>query len=58
MRNYFFNPDQIGSINKENLIQAIVEATNDALKKARKYEIDRKKEIAGNVNIPDMPGLF
>lgn len=58
VKDYIFNPDQIGSINKENLIQAIVEATNNALQKARNYESEKKKEIAGKVNIPDMPGLF
>lgn len=58
VKDYIFNPDQIGSINKDSLVQAIVEATNNAIQKAKKYESDKKKEIAGNVNIPDIPGLF
>lgn len=58
VKDYIFNPDQIGSINKDSLVHAIVEATNNALQKAKKYESDRKKEIADNVNIPDIPGLF
>lgn len=55
---YRFNPGQISSIKKDNLIQAVVEATNNALKKARELEGSKKKEIIGEVNIPDIPGLF
>lgn len=58
VKNYIFNPGQISSINKDSLIEAVVEATNNALKKARELESSKKKEIIGEVNIPDIPGLF
>ena len=58
IKDYRFNPGQINSIKKDNLIQAVVEATNNTLKKARELEGSKKKEIVGDINIPDIPGLF
>ncbi|HHU91845.1 MAG TPA: YbaB/EbfC family nucleoid-associated protein [Halanaerobiaceae bacterium] len=58
VQNYLFNPGQISSIKKDNLIQALIEASNQALTKARELAASKKKEILAEVNIPDIPGLF
>ncbi|MFW5971860.1 MAG: YbaB/EbfC family nucleoid-associated protein [Bacillota bacterium] len=55
---YKFNASQMVSLNKEKLIAAVVEATNNGIDAARELEKSRKKEIVGGVNIPDIPGLF
>jgi len=41
-----------------DLKNAIIKATNDGLRKANKLEQNKKQEIVGNVDIPDIPGLF
>ena len=38
--------------------KALIEATNNCIKKAKELEAEKKQEIVGNVNIPDIPGLF
>lgn len=58
IKDYRFNPGQISSIKKESLIQAVVEASNNGLEKAREIEASKRKAIVGDVNIPDIPGLF
>lgn len=58
VKDYELNPLQIGSIKKDSLIKAVVEATNNGLQEAKKLEAKRKKEIVGDVDIPNMPGLF
>ena len=49
---------QIGALNKNTLIKAVVDASNNALKAAKQLEATKKKEIIGDINIPDIPGLF
>jgi len=57
--NYEFNPELMESIEGQTLVNSLVEATNDGLKKAKELEAQKKKEIVGDVNIPDdIPGLF
>lgn len=58
VKDYRFNPGQMSTIDKDSLIDAVVEATNNALIKAKKLEADKKKKIVGNINLPDIPGLF
>lgn len=55
---YKFNVSEMIGLNQNNLVEAVVEATNNALKSAKELEASKKKEIVGDVNIPDMPGLF
>src|SRR6056297_853756 len=38
--------------------KAIIKATNNGLQKADKLEQNKKQEIIGDVDIPDIPGLF
>ncbi len=45
--------------NVDNEIKkAIIKATNDGLQKATQLEQKKKQEIIGDVDIPDIPGLF
>lgn len=46
----------IDTIN-EQIQEAIIEATNKTLKKAKKLEAEKKQEIIGDINMPDIPGL-
>ena len=55
---YQFNLIDMGGLNKDSLVKAVVEATNNGLKAAKELEVSRKKEIVGQVNLPDIPGLF
>ncbi|MFP4015916.1 MAG: YbaB/EbfC family nucleoid-associated protein [Halanaerobiales bacterium] len=55
---YKFNFGEMVGLNKDTLIRAVVNASNNGLQAAEKLKITRKKEIIGDVNIPDMPGLF
>lgn len=55
---YEFNSDSLEVIEIGKLKKAFVQASNAALEKAKKVEKDRKKQLVGNVNIPDIPGLF
>ncbi len=55
---YKFNLIDMGGLNKDSLVKAVAEATNNALKAAKELEASRKKEIIGNVDIPNIPGLF
>ncbi len=41
-----------------NFKKAIIKATNNGLQKADKLEQNKKQEIIGDVDIPDIPGLF
>lgn len=58
VKDYNFTFELITSLSRDEFVLAIVQATNNALKKAKKLEAKKKKEIVGDVNIPDMPGLF
>ncbi len=56
---YQFNAELMESIEIKKLINSLVEATNDGLKKANQLEVQRKKEIVGDLNMPNnMPGIF
>ncbi len=55
---YQLNFEVFGTINQEDLRQALIQATNNGLQQAKQLEITRKKEIVGEVNLPDIPGLF
>ncbi|MEJ6952605.1 YbaB/EbfC family nucleoid-associated protein [Natronospora cellulosivora (SeqCode)] len=55
---YNLNLGQIGALNKETLIKAVVDASNNGLKAAKEIEANKRKEIIGELNLPDMPGLF
>ncbi len=58
VRDYQFNLIEMGGLNKDSLVKAVVEATNSGLQAAKELEASRKKEIIGDVNLPDIPGLF
>lgn len=53
-----FNLEVIDSIDHKDFITALVNSANNAVAKAKQLEKDKKKAIVGNVNIPDVPGLF
>lgn len=55
---YQFNLTQMEGINRDKLIKAAIEATNNGLLAARELEASRKKAIVGDFNIPGMPDLF
>ncbi len=55
---YQLNFEVFGTINQEDLRRALIQATNNGLQQAKQLEITRKKEIVGEVNLPDIPGLF
>ncbi|MCG8512514.1 MAG: YbaB/EbfC family nucleoid-associated protein [Halanaerobiales bacterium] len=55
---YQLNFEAFGTINQEDLRRALIQATNNGLQQAKQLEITRKKEIVGEVNLPDIPGLF
>ena len=38
--------------------EAIITSINDGLKKAQQLEKEKKQEIIGDVDIPDIPGIF
>ena len=38
--------------------EAIIDSVNDALEKAEKLEKEKKQKIVGNIDVPDVPGLF
>ena len=43
---------------KEETKKALIVAVNRALEKAKQTRAEKKQEIVGDVNIPDIPGLF
>ncbi|MFW6029813.1 MAG: YbaB/EbfC family nucleoid-associated protein [Halanaerobiales bacterium] len=55
---YSINLGQIGALNKATLIKAVVDASNNALQSAREIEAEKRKEIIGDLNLPNLPGLF
>ncbi len=46
----------VNTLNNE-IKDALVEATNEGLEKAKKLESEKKQEIIGDIDIPDIPGL-
>ena len=46
-----------GVVDKE-FKEAIIDSVNDALDKAEELEKEKKQEIVGDVEVPDVPGLF
>lgn len=46
----------IETLNKETK-NALIEATNNGLEKAKKLESEKKQEIIGDIDMPDIPGL-
>ena len=46
-----------GVVDKE-FKEAIIDSVNDALEKAEKLEKEKKQKIVGNIDVPDVPGLF
>lgn len=55
---YRLNTKVMEAINQAKLIKALVESTNNGLKKAKELEIAKKQEILGEFNVPNIPGLF
>ncbi|MFP4661094.1 MAG: YbaB/EbfC family nucleoid-associated protein [Halanaerobiales bacterium] len=55
---YQFNIGEMAGLKKDTLVKAVVDATNNSLQAVEDLKIARKKEIIGDVNMPDMPGLF
>lgn len=55
---YEFKADQMEVYNLAEIKEALVTATNDGLKKAAQIQREKRKAIVGNLNIPDIPGLF
>ncbi|ACL70945.1 YbaB/EbfC family nucleoid-associated protein [Halothermothrix orenii] len=55
---YEFNFREFKKIHPAELKKAIIEATNNGVKKAEQLETDRKKEIIGDFNLPDIPGIL
>jgi DNA-binding protein YbaB len=51
---YYLHDDEI----KEETKDALIKATNRGLQKAKETRADKKQEIVGDVDIPDIPGLF
>ena len=58
IKDYQFNLTQMGGLNRDKLIKAVVEATNNGLQAAKELEASRKKEIVDKIDIPNIPGLF
>ncbi len=52
--NYEFSQSSINDKVKE----ALISATNIGLEKAKKLESEKKKNSIGNIELPDIPGLF
>lgn len=42
----------------DNLKNELIEAINNGIKKAEKLRKESRKEIAGNLSLPDIPGIF
>lgn len=55
---YKLNTKVMEAINQAQLVKALVESTNNGLKKAKELEIAKKQEILGEFNISNIPGLF
>ena len=49
-----FHDEEISKESKN----ALIEAVNRGQEKAQQTRADKKQEIVGDVNIPDIPGLF
>lgn len=50
----YFHDEEISEESKNALIKAV----NRAQEKAQQTRADKKQEIVGDVDIPDIPGLF
>lgn len=55
---YKLNLNQMGALNKDTLIKAVVDASNKGLQAARELEAEKRRKIVGDLDLPDMPGLF
>ena len=42
----------------EEFKKALISSVNNALDKAKELEKEKKQEIIGNIQMPDIPGLF
>ena len=52
------NFELFDTINQQDLRKALIQASNNGLNQAKQLEITKKREIVGEINLPDIPGLF
>lgn len=55
---YEFDLNKIEIFDQKKLTKSLIEATNKGISAAKKLEAEKKKEIVGSVDIPNIPGLF
>lgn len=53
-----FNFNAITAYSQDGIVSAWVDAVNTGLEKARELEKQKRMEIVGDVNLPNIPGLF
>ncbi|MFW6238358.1 MAG: YbaB/EbfC family nucleoid-associated protein [Halanaerobiales bacterium] len=46
------------NIPAEKIKPHLIEAVNDGIEKANEIKAERKKKLLGDIEIPDIPGLF